>query len=83
MNSRAKGASAERELARVIHEHLGVRMVRNLEQYRQGGHDLVPHPDETGPVAAALARYAIEAKRYARGKAAPHERLVDRSLRPG
>lgn len=70
MNSRAKGADAVRELARVIRDHLGVRMVRNLEQYRRGGHDLVPHEDETGPVAAVLGRYAIEAKRYA--KASPH-----------
>jgi hypothetical protein len=70
MNSRAKGADAERELARVIRDHLGVRMVRNLEQYRRGGHDLVPHEDETGPVAAVLGRYAIEAKRYA--KASQH-----------
>lgn len=66
MNSRKKGAAAERELARVIHDHLGVRLVRNLEQSRRGGHDLIPYPDQGGPVAVSLARYAIEAKRYSR-----------------
>ena len=66
INSRAKGAGAERELARAIHDELGVLLVRNLEQSRRGGHDLVPHPDATGPVAATLAGFAFEVKRHAR-----------------
>lgn len=66
INSRTKGASAERELAGLIADELGVRLIRNLEQSRSGGHDLMVHPDETGPVASYLARYALEAKRYAR-----------------
>lgn len=61
--SRTKGASGELELARLIHDHLGVRLVRRLEQTRAGGHDLEVHPDETGPVADQLRRYAIECKR--------------------
>jgi Holliday junction resolvase len=70
MNSRAKGADGERELAKVIHDHLGVHMVRNLEQSRRGGHDLIPDPDASGPVASWLARYAFECKRHSR--ATPH-----------
>jgi Holliday junction resolvase len=57
INSRAKGASAERELIGVLTEHLGAEitgnMKRNLEQTRGGGHDLV-----------GLEGWAIEVKRY-------------------
>jgi len=66
INSRAKGAGAERELAGLIFDQLGVRLIRNLEQARGGGHDLVLHPDETGPAAESLDRFAIECKRYQR-----------------
>lgn len=38
--SRTKGASGERELARILSEELGVDVTRNLLQVRQGGHDL-------------------------------------------
>lgn len=62
---RTKGASGERELCAAIRDELGVRLVRNLEQSRRGGFDLVPADDETGPVATALARLAIEVKRHA------------------
>lgn len=65
-NSRNKGASAERELAGLIHDHLGVRMVRNLEQSRAGGHDLVVHDDSTGVVADRLRQFALEVKRHRR-----------------
>lgn len=65
-SQRRKGAQAERELCSVLQDHLGVRMVRNLEQSRSGGHDLQPDPAHGGPVAAQLARFAIESKRYAR-----------------
>ena len=62
--SRIKGASGERELCKAIFDHLGVRVGPNLEQSRSGGHDLDVHPDESGPVADALRRYAIEVKRH-------------------
>lgn len=62
---RSKGAGGERELCGLIRDELGVRLVRNLEQSRQGGHDLIVADDETGPAALALARYALEVKRHA------------------
>lgn len=62
INSRAKGVGAEREFARLIHQHLGAELVRNLEQSRNGGHDLIaPGID---PVSIALDAFAIEVKRY-------------------
>lgn len=64
--SRNKGAGAERELAALIRDHLGVRMQRRLRQYQTGGCDLELHPDEGGPVAAQLARWAVEVKRLSR-----------------
>lgn len=65
-HSRNKGASGERELAGLIHDHLGVRMVRNLEQSRAGGHDLVVHETSTGTVADRLREFAPEVKRHRR-----------------
>lgn len=64
INSRAKGASAEREFAGLIHDWSGVRLIRNLEQTRSGGHDLIVHPDEVGSVADSFRKLAIECKRY-------------------
>jgi Holliday junction resolvase len=62
INSREKGAAAEREFARLMFDHLGVSLVRNLEQSRRGGHDLTaPGAD---PVSLALDAYTIECKRY-------------------
>ena len=69
INSRTKGANGEREFAGLIHDHLGIRLVRNLEQSRSGGHDLIIHPDEQGVVVNSLDRFALEVKRYA--QAAP------------
>lgn len=63
---RAKGAHGERELSALLHQHLGIRLLRNLEQSRAGGHDLVVDPEASGAVADALGRYAIECKRYSR-----------------
>lgn len=58
INSRAKGASAERELIALLQEHLGDEIAgelkRNLEQTRSGGHDI-----------SGLPGWAIEVKRYA------------------
>jgi len=39
-SSRNKGANAERELADIIYYATGVKMLRNLDQTRSGGHDL-------------------------------------------
>jgi hypothetical protein len=63
INSRAKGANGEREFCRLIFEHLGVELVRNLDQSRAGGHDL--KSTGTDPVSTALDAFAIEVKRYA------------------
>lgn len=68
MNARNQGASAERELARAIFDELGVRLVRNLEQSRRGGYDLVPDAEATGPLADWLGRCAIEVKRHAKAR---------------
>jgi hypothetical protein len=62
INSRAKGAGAEREFSRLIEQELGVPLVRNLEQSRNGGHDMTAPGDD--PVSRALNAYAIEVKRY-------------------
>lgn len=63
INSRAKGADGEREFSRLVLDSLGVRLARNLEQSRSGGHDLEPVGDD--PAAQALGRFAIEVKRWA------------------
>lgn len=52
-NSRTKGAVGEREAAQLIHDHLGFDVVRNLDQTRDGGHDLIGVPG-----------WAVEVKRY-------------------
>lgn len=65
INSRAKGASSEREFAAEIMARLNVRLVRVLDQSRNGGFDLAPAPDQTGKEVDALRRMAIECKRYA------------------
>lgn len=61
INSRAKGASAEREFCKELAEYLGDALTeplkRNLEQTRKGGHDIV-----------GLDGFAIEIKRYRRIK---------------
>lgn len=62
INSRAKGAGGEREFSRLVLEHLGVELRRNLEQSRQGGHDLTAPGND--PVSRALDAYAFEVKRY-------------------
>lgn len=65
-SQRTKGAAGERKLCSLIRDELGVRLVRNLEQSRRGGFDLVPADDESGPVAVALSRLAFEVKRHVR-----------------
>ena len=69
INSRAKGAGAELEFSNIIYQWSGIRLVRNLEQSRSGGHDLIVHADEVGQVADNFRTLAIECKRY--GKVTP------------
>lgn len=61
INSRAKGAQAEREFCKGLTEYLGDVLVeplkRNLEQTRNGGHDIL-----------GLEGFALEIKRYKRIK---------------
>lgn len=64
INSRAKGSAAEREFAGLVQDWAGVKLIRNLEQTRSGGHDMIVHPDESGTVADAFRQLAIECKRY-------------------
>lgn len=64
-SSRRKGASGEREFALDLEGLIGVRLRRNLEQSRRGGHDLTLPEGADGPVAATLARLALEVKRHA------------------
>ncbi len=66
INSRTKGASAECEFSNAIYEWTGIRLVRNLEQSRSGGFDLIVSDDELGTVADAYRGLAIECKRYAK-----------------
>ena len=66
INSRAKGASSEREFAKRIQDQLGIKLVRNLEQSRGGGADLVVDSNTTGPLADIFRKLAIELKRYTR-----------------
>lgn len=60
-HSRRKGATGEREVARLILDLLGVPMRRRLAQYQSGGFDLEPADDDD-----LLAAYAIEVKRVRR-----------------
>ena len=69
INSRNKGASAELEFSNIIYQWAGIRLIRNLEQSRSGGHDLIVHADEVGQVADSFRSLAIECKRY--GKVTP------------
>ena len=66
INSRAKGASSEREFSNLVYQWSGIRLIRNLEQSRSGGFDLIVHVDEVGQVADSFKTLAIECKRYSR-----------------
>lgn len=67
INSRSKGAHGEREFAKALHEELGVTLARNLEQSRQGGHDLLI-VDNGHALADRLNRFAFEVKRHRQAK---------------
>ena len=61
-HSRNKGAAFEREIARELHDMLGIEFKRDLEQVREVARgDLVPS-DPDFP-------FLIECKRYAKGSA--------------
>jgi hypothetical protein len=64
INSRSKGSRGELEVASLIHEHLGVRLVRRLDQSRAGGFDLEVAPGQTGPAVDCLRAMALEVKRH-------------------
>ena len=58
--SRTKGASFEREVGNALHEELGIRFERDLEQYRKSDRgDLIPR-DHAFP-------FLIECKRRSKG----------------
>jgi len=57
INSRTKGATAERQLIKEIHEWTGIKLTRNFSQASAGGHDLIGLDD-----------WAIECKRYSVAK---------------
>ncbi len=63
-NSRTKGAGGEREFAAAVNDMYGVKLRRNLEQVRGGGHDFLVDDECTGDVADWLMRHAVEVKRY-------------------
>lgn len=75
-----QAVKGERDLCRAVEAELGVRLVRNLEQSRAGGHDLIVHPDATGPAADALRRLAIEVKRIARAHPADLSRFWSQTV---
>jgi hypothetical protein len=52
INSRNKGAQGEREVIQLIDDLLGIQLRRNLDQWREGGFDLI-----------GLEGWAIEVKR--------------------
>jgi len=59
VNSQRKGASAEREVAALIAMHLGIKLKRNLEQTREGGHDLILDGEsQHWPIALEIKNYA-------------------------
>jgi len=66
IDSRAKGAGAELEFCNIVYQWAGIKLIRNLEQSRSGGYDLIVHDDETGLIADSWRSLAIEIKRHAK-----------------
>lgn len=67
VNGRAKGAAFEREVASMLLDELGIKFVREIEQYRQKElGDLRPVECDNWP-------FVIECKRYASGKQSKDE----------
>ena len=60
VNGRNKGASYEREIAKMLFDELGIGFRRDLDQYRYGGHsDLIPDDPDF--------KFCLELKRYKDG----------------
>ena len=57
VNSRNKGASFERIIANMLHDDLGLKAKRDIEQYRAADHGDIITDNESWP-------YVIECKRY-------------------
>lgn len=60
LKSKRKGRAGEQELVNLLQDHLGIRFKRNLQQTRDGGHDL-----------EGLDELSIEVKRAAKPALAP------------
>ena len=60
VNGRNKGASFEREIGGLLHDELGIKFKRDLEQYRAADHGDLLADDPDFP-------FVIECKRYASG----------------
>lgn len=60
VNGRNKGAAFEREIANDVFLNLGIKLKRDLEQYRAGDHGDLIADDRDWP-------WVIECKRYASG----------------
>ena len=63
VNGRHKGAAAEREIAKLLLDELGIAFKRDLEQYRAAEHGDLICDDPDFP-------FCIEVKRYKSGCAA-------------
>lgn len=66
--SKRKGSSGEREASNKLFDLSGVRMARNLDQVRAGGHDLIIDTElsvATPQMQSVYSDFAIEVKRYA------------------
>lgn len=60
VNGRNKGASFERQIGGLLHDELGIKFKRDLEQYRAADHGDLLADDPNFP-------FVIECKRYASG----------------
>lgn len=61
-HARRKGAGGEREVAKILSDHLGLKLVRNAQQTARGGRDLCEDIDQKQSVIP----FAIEVKRQER-----------------
>ena len=57
VNGRNKGASYEREIAKMLFDELGIGFKRDLEQYRAGAHADLIADDPDFPFTLELKRY--------------------------
>ena len=67
INSRTKGKVGENEIANLLFKETGVKLIRNLDQVRAGGHDLIVDYDQSNAdeeICHFFNKTAIEVKRY-------------------